>query len=136
MIERFLIAAALLAIGVVAYLWQTRTQLRRIAEQHNHDPLLSDFSPGTPAIVYFTTPGCVPCKTQQQPALQRLRESLGNRVQIFQFDATEVPDAADRWGVMSAPTTFVLNADGEPKAVNHGVADERKLTQQLESVAA
>lgn len=56
--------------------------------------------------------------------------------EVLQFDATQVPDAADRWGVMSAPTTFVLNAVGEPQAVNHGVADERKLLQQIENAVA
>ena len=50
---------------------------------------------------------------------------------MIQIDATQDPDTATRWGVMSAPTTFVVNPDGEAIAVNHGVASEQKLKTQV-----
>jgi hypothetical protein len=34
--------------------------------------IVPGFRPGTPGILYFTTPECVPCKTVQRPALERL----------------------------------------------------------------
>ena len=90
---------------------------------------------GKPTIVYFTTPFCMPCKTQQQPALTQLRSEL-DHVQVVQIDATEQPDVADRWGVFSAPTTFILDTLGQPREVNHGVADVHKLRRQIEAVVA
>ena len=47
------------------------------------------------------------------------------------IDATQSPKTAERWGVMSAPTTFVLDNTFQPKHINHGVADVNKLKRQL-----
>jgi hypothetical protein len=49
-------------------------------------------------------------------------------------DATQDPDAADRWGVFSAPTTFVLDKGGNPRHVNRGVASTERLKEQLGSL--
>jgi len=130
MIERLLITILLLAVGLIAYrLWiarqkQTATALVPI------DPLLTGMQPGVPVIVYFTTPTCIPCRTQQMPALERLRNEV--TVQIVKVDATENSEAADRWGVFSAPTTFVIDGRGVTRAVNHGVADFHTLKTQLQ----
>jgi len=32
------------------------------------------------------------------------------------------PEIASQWGVLSVPTTFVIDAQGNPRYVNHGVA--------------
>jgi hypothetical protein len=40
---------------------------------------------------------------------------------------------ADYWGVLSAPTTFIIDARGQPRAVNHGLASMEKLLRQLEA---
>lgn len=132
MLERLLIVAIFSLLAVAAAKLYMRWQLKRVSANINADPILQDSTLGVPTIVYFTTPFCLPCKTQQQPALKKLRETSEFPVQIVEVDATEDPEAADRWGVLSAPTTFVLDADGQPHIVNHGVADERKLTQQIE----
>jgi protein-disulfide isomerase-like protein with CxxC motif len=38
---------------------------------------------------------------------------------------------ANEWGVMSVPTTFILDKDGRPRQINHGVARAEKLLAQL-----
>lgn len=129
MIERLIIVVALATLGLVLYQLYIRRQLSRIAAQANFDPILSGLNPDVPTIVYFTTPNCIPCKTQQQPAIKKVRDTQD--IQVVQIDATENPDAANRWGVMSAPTTFVLDNNFKPKSVNHGVADETKLLKQV-----
>lgn len=131
MIERLLIALALVAVGVMMYRLVNRRQISRATALVPHDPLLAGLKAGVATIVYFTTPTCIPCKTQQAPALKRLQQELGEAVQIVRVDATEDPDAAQRWGVLSVPTTFVLDADGTTRAVNHGVAETDTLRQQL-----
>jgi thioredoxin-like negative regulator of GroEL len=131
MLERLLMVVVVATIAVTVYQLYTRRQLATVTANRHIDPILRGLLPNVPAIIYFTTPSCIPCKIQQQPALHRLKTELGENVQIIQIDATEQPDAADRWGVLSAPTTFVLNAQGQPNAVNHGVADEHKLKRQL-----
>lgn len=135
MIERALIAVIVLALVFVSYRLFKRRNLSQAAAAAPADPILAGLKPGVPAVVYFTTPTCAPCRTQQTPALMRLQAELGDHVQIVRIDATENPDAADRWGVFSAPTTFILDAGGQPREVNHGVADALKLRQQIEAVA-
>jgi len=137
MLERLLIAGLLLTVGLIAYCAYRRLHLGQLSKSIDIDPLLTDLKHGVSTIVYFTTPMCIPCKTQQQPALHMLQSELGDgRVQIVQIDATQDPSAAERWGVMSAPTTFVLDEAFQPKHVNHGVADVNKLKRQLGITAA
>jgi thiol-disulfide isomerase/thioredoxin len=131
--ERILIVGILTVIGWLAYRAATRYHLQWAAANASTDPILHDLKPGVPAIVYFTTPTCIPCRTQQQPALARLRDELGDYIQIVQIDATEQPETADRWGVFSAPTTFVLDGRQQLRDVNHGVADTPKLKRQVEA---
>lgn len=87
-----------------------------------------------PAIVYFTTPDCVPCKTIQRPALQKLTDLLGGRLQVIEIDASERPDLAKTWGVMTVPTTFLLDETGAAKYVNNGVARLEKLIEQVKTL--
>jgi thioredoxin 1 len=131
MTERLILVALLaVALPILYRMWVQR-QLQRVSHTRTIDPILQGLQPGVAAIVYFTTPGCIPCKVQQQPVLKRLTETLGEAIQVIQIDATQDPDTATRWGVMSAPTTFVVNPDGQAIAVNHGVASEQKLKTQV-----
>jgi thiol:disulfide interchange protein len=52
-------------------------------------------------------------------------------VNTVKVDSTENPDGAKRWGVISVPTTFVLDRNGKPNKVNNGFVDENKLLAQL-----
>lgn len=136
MLERLLISIILLSAGYLAFNYRVRWQVRRLAQAAGSDPIMRQLQAGVPAIVYFTTPHCVPCQTRQQPALANVMQTIGNeRLQIVKIDATEDPESADRWGVFSAPTTFVLDKRGKIQAVNHGVADAGKLERQLYQTA-
>lgn len=95
---------------------------------------IESLRPGIPAILYFTAPYCMPCKTVQRPTLERLQQRLGARLQIIEIDASVRPDLADYWGVLSLPTTFVIDRHGRPRRVNHGVASAEKLLGQLEEL--
>jgi thiol-disulfide isomerase/thioredoxin len=89
--------------------------------------------PNKPVIVYFTTPDCAPCKTVQRPALNRVTQLLGERLEVVEIDASQRPDLAKIWGVMSVPTTFLLDARGEARFVNNGVTRAEKLMEQLDT---
>src|SRR5512135_306349 len=91
------------------------------------------FQPGLPAVLYFTTPDCVTCKVFQRPQLRRLEHMLGDGVQVVEVDAQASPELADQWGVLSVPTTFVLDASGKPRHVNHGGVEAEKLAAQIAS---
>lgn len=136
MIERAIIALAIIAAAVIGWIIWNRLTLRRARATAPIDPLLTDTTPDLPVILYFTTPFCAPCRTQQQPALHALTRDWAGRVQVVQVDATADPAAADRWGVVSAPTTFVLDAARTPRFVNRGVAPRELLAQQIAAIAS
>jgi thiol-disulfide isomerase/thioredoxin len=125
---------ALWSAGIVLGGWAAYWLLNRVIllRLRNRARGLEGFTPGKPAVLYFTTPQCIPCKTQQRPALVKLTEQVGSQVQIIQVDATERPDLADYWGVLSVPTTFIIDSKGQPRGINHGVASAEKLLKQLE----
>jgi len=96
-------------------------------------PDLGRLRPGAFTLVYFTTPACVPCKTVQRPAIEGLKKLLGHALHVVEIDATEKPELASRWGVLSVPTTFVIDPRGEVRHINHGVTRAEKLLLQIHS---
>ncbi len=132
---RALLALVIIATGLALYRLLNRAILYRAQKNgaaEAVDPLIAQ--PGMPAILYFTTPECVACKAVQRPALQLLQERLGGRLQVVEIDAHERPDLASRWGVLSVPTTFIIDPQGQLRHVNHGATRADKLLQQLDGI--
>lgn len=93
---------------------------------------LEEMQDGVPAVLYFTTPTCMPCKTIQRPALRKLQEMLGGGgLQVIEVDSTVHPDLAKEWGVLSVPTTFIIDPQGNPSEVNYGVTPAETLLRQI-----
>ncbi len=128
---RSAVAIGIILLGLGIY-WLLNQRL--LACARNSVSTLFKTFPNKPVIVYFTTPDCAPCKTIQRPALDQVSNLLGEKLQVVEIDATERPDLAKIWGVMSVPTTFLLNSRGEARYVNNGVARAEKLIQQLQTL--
>ncbi len=128
---RFVSAVGIIFLGMGAY-WLVNQFL--LSRANNHVTSLLNPLPNKPVIVYFTTPDCAPCKTVQRPALEKLIGILGEKLHVVEIDATERPDLAKTWGVMSVPTTFLLNARGEARYVNNGVTRVEKLMEQIQTL--
>ena len=128
---RLLMAVGLAGAGFLAY---RLINQRILARAGSKVPELPGARQGAPILLYFTTPTCAPCKTVQRPAIQRLSERLGDCLQVVEIDASSQPELASRWGVMSVPTTFVIDEKGQPRFVNHGVANLDKLLNQFETI--
>jgi len=128
---RFAYTLGIILLGLGAY-WLLNQRLL-LRARNNLNSLLSPL-PNKPVIVYFTTPDCAPCKTVQRPALEKLISLLGEKLHVVEIDATERPDLAKTWGVMSVPTTFLLDSRGEARYVNNGVARAEKLMEQIQTL--
>ncbi len=128
---RFALAVVIIGFGVFAY-WCVNQRLL-LKAQNNALSLFSKL-PNKPVIVYFTTPDCAPCKTVQRPALHKLSDLMGDKLHVVEIDATQQPELAKQWGVMSVPTTFLLDARGEARYVNNGVTRMEKLMEQLQTL--
>ena len=132
MYSRLALTLLIFLLGWLAYQGLYRLVVTR---RNKSDLLLDDYQPGKPAILYFSSPDCVPCKTIQRPALERLMVDLKDAIQLIEIDATKQPNLTDAWGVLSLPTTFIIDSLGQPRGVNLGVATEKKLITQLQKIA-
>lgn len=134
MVERLLIllfAVALLGlIWAICCGWQ-RLHLNRLSDTSLPETLRSLVQPGQPAILYFTSDGCVQCRMQQTPVLERLAAATG--IAVHKVDAVTQTDLTDFYGVMTVPTTVVLDPQRRPKAINFGLTPLQKLQEQLHS---
>jgi thiol-disulfide isomerase/thioredoxin len=128
---RSLLAIGIIVVGMGVYWLVTQHLLTRA--RNNVFSLFSRF-PNKPVLVYFTTPTCAPCKTIQRPAIDQIARLLGEKLHVVEIDATERPDLAKTWGVMSVPTTFLLDSRGEARYVNNGVARAEKLMEQIQTL--
>ena len=133
MLERLLLVLAIGIALVIIYNIARRLSLWR---KSRHALELDQYHVGRPAILYFTTPGCAPCKTIQRPALEQIADLLGEKVQIIEIDALVETQLADKWGVLSVPTTFIIDHLGRPRGMNHGIAKVEKLIHQLFEVSS
>jgi thioredoxin-like negative regulator of GroEL len=128
---RLLWAAAIIGLGASLYFLVNRLIL---SHDRSRSAGLETTRRGAPVLLYFTTPTCAPCKTVQRPAIQRLHEKLGEWLQVVEIDAAAHPEIASQWGVLSVPTTFVIDPRGQPRYVNHGVASAEKLLKQIKDL--
>jgi thiol-disulfide isomerase/thioredoxin len=133
MLERLIIAAVVvggvaLAIALVRRALVIRDQ-RILARLRDEQPAADPELPGIPRIIYFTTTSCVVCKVQQQPAMEELLDKLPE-IEIDKYDAVEEQALADRYGVLSVPTTAVYDRAGELVSINRGFAPAAVLYAQ------
>lgn len=126
---RLLLALVISSTGLGLFWLANRRGLARarlVTQAQNHT--------GRPKLVYFTTPTCTPCKLVQRPAIEQVRQSAGEGLEVIEIDASQEPETARRWGVLSVPTTYLLDARGEPRFVNHGVTRAEKLMEQIQAL--
>ena len=86
-----------------------------------------------PGIVYFYGPHCATCR-QQGAIVDRLSSDKG--VAVVRVDAVEDMALAQALGVMTVPTTVIVDARRNIRAVNPGLRSEHALAAQLLDLAA
>ena len=128
-----LVAVALTVTVVVVRRWNAS----RVATLTSAVPLweaLGETPDGRRAVVAFSTPSCAACHTAQAPAIQVAEQQLGaSSVRVIRVDASRQPEVARAFGVLTVPSTVVLEPAGRVVAVNQGFAPSRRLIEQLQS---
>ena len=89
-------------------------------------------APEMPTLLYFSNESCAPCRLQQAPAIDLLRQRMDGRAYFQEYDTLEHPDVARRYKVLTVPTTVVVASCGDVVAVNYGVTPADKLRHQLD----
>ena len=125
---RLLISAGILFLAYSAYALLKRRSLHAAARQRG---LPFHLEKNKKTLVYFSTPDCSVCRGAQKPALDKLRGSMGDGLEVIEINAYEQEDFARDWGVLSVPATVLLDEGGKPLAVNYGLAPYSKLQKQF-----
>ncbi len=127
-----LIVVAVLALGA----WTSSKVYRAgLTRSHTPDDALDQIGlprDGRPVVLGFGGEYCLPCKTQQRPALERLREQAGASLHVREIDALAHAELTQRYGVLTVPTTVVLDGNRKVIAINYGVTTTNKLLEQIE----
>jgi thioredoxin 1 len=126
----------LIAVGLVAVIL-TVASLLRLAVQARTRRLVgrqTESPHQLPTLLYFTSPDCAPCRLQQVPHLETLRGRLPDTYRQITVDVSADPDTARRYGVLTAPTTVLVDCNGTVRAVNAGVATADRLAAQLAQI--
>jgi thiol-disulfide isomerase/thioredoxin len=135
MIERLIILLTLAALLGAGWWLLRALQARRLRVLAAERPFDGIVPAGAPAVVAFTLPSCVDCRSRQAPALERLRARLGPAVPVAVLSAEAHGEVVDRLGILTVPATVVLDAGGGVRFLNQGFADDARLAEQIAAVA-
>lgn len=117
--------ATVALLGLAARAVASRRRARILAAPA--DPSLAT---GRTAILYFHGDHCGDCVAQER----ELDDLLGAHPEVA-IRADHAPSALSaRFGVLTVPTTVVLDGAGRPRAVNYGLATRDRLTAQVADV--
>ena len=87
-------------------------------------------------ILAFSSADCRQCYEMQIPALQRVLDARGSKVSVAEVDAPNSPDLAQRYRVLTLPSTVIMDAAGHAHAVNYGFANTQHLLDQVDEILA
>jgi len=115
--------------GLALTKWSRHIQLEQA--RGNINLLAGLLHPARRSIVYFSSPDCLPCRVVHKPSMSRLKAESGNTIDIVEINVYENPDLARAWGVLSVPTTFILDKSGSPVTSVNGALTYDQVKNRL-----
>ncbi len=85
---------------------------------------------GLPTILYFGSESCAACPAQAR-YLEQVDGEWHGRVSIQKIDAEQEPETASHYHVFTLPTTILVDALGQVREINYGLANSHKLSKQV-----
>jgi hypothetical protein len=134
MAERLLLVVAVGAVIMATWALLRLRQARRLRALAGERLFQGLLPAGQPAVVSFTLRSCVECRTRQAPALDQLRAERRSAVTIVSLPADAHAEITERLGILTVPSTAVLDAGGQVRFLNQGYADAQRLAAQLDAL--
>ncbi len=85
-------------------------------------------------ILAFSSADCSQCHQLQTPALRRVLKARGESVTVVDVDAVAEHALVQTYRVLTVPSTVVLDATGNARAINYGFANTQRLLEQVDAV--
>ncbi len=126
MIERLLITLLISTLAVLAYRLfityqrERATLVSQAIGNHHH-----------PRLLYFGSQTCGACIAQGH-YLAKLEAPF--RAMVEAIDVEKMPHLAQQYGIMTLPTTILIDGTGKVRHINPGLTNPFKLTRQLEDL--
>lgn len=126
------VVAALALAAVVGWLLTRRAGVVRPADGLATSDL--GLSPDGPTVVHFSAPWCAPCERVRR-VVDQVCGDLGGVAHV-EIDMDANPAAARRFSVLSLPTTFIFDGDGQQRYRTAGVPKADDLRSALTPLLA
>jgi len=133
--ERLLLVAALVVLVVVATVVVRAAVARRTRARLDRalPASVALAEPGAPTVVYFYGAGCPTCPSQRTQ-LDRLAERVAP-LNLVPVDAAADAALAAWAGVLTVPSTALVDRAHRLRRVNHGFRSADELAEQLAAFA-
>lgn len=129
------IVAALVLATVTGWLLTRRAgQVRSIDPRSTLDTSDLGLSGDGPTVVHFSAPWCGPCDRVRR-VVDQVCADLGDVAHV-EIDMDANPAAGRRLSVLSLPTTFIFDADGQQRYRIAGVPRAEELRSALTPLLA
>jgi thiol-disulfide isomerase/thioredoxin len=127
------VVAVVLVLGVIAARAISARRFTKLAQTGPDWAALGVEPDGRRTVIAFSTPSCAACHQAQAPAIDRVRQTLGpDAFRVIKVDAARQPEVARAFGVLTVPSTVVINTHGnQVVALNQGFASTSQLAEQL-----
>ena len=126
-LERIIITGILFLIGTGGFVALKQWHVGRL----NRGKL--GVSSLTPTLLYFRSDTCAVCPTQGR-YVEEVANGWNGRLSIRKIDTDTEPETAQRFGVMTLPTTILVDDNGAVRDVNYGLTNAHKLNKQVARV--
>jgi thiol-disulfide isomerase/thioredoxin len=138
MLERLILVLVLAALVTVAVVAIRAWNARRTQTVQQGGPAwgaLGAQPDGRRTLIAFSTPSCPACHKAQAPAIALAERQLGpEHIRVIKVDTASQPEVARAFGVMTVPTTIVVEAKGHQiVAINQGFVPSARLIEQLQA---
>jgi len=129
-LERIIITGLLVLISTGGFVALKQWHMGRLNKETAVSPLTSF---ATPTLLYFRSDSCAVCPAQGR-YVEQVAGMWNGRLAIHKIDADSEPQTAQQYGVMTLPTTILVDDSGAVYDVNYGLTNAHKLNKQVERV--
>lgn len=129
-IERIIITGILALLGAGGYVFLKQWHVGRL---NKRTAVHKAAAITTPTLLYFRSDNCAACPTQGH-YVQEVADWWNGRVAVRKIDTDSEPETAQQYGIMSLPTTMLVDKSGSVRDVNYGLTNAQKLSKQIERV--